>query len=86
MLPRTSALMLPIAYGKTRVSWPTLVPMALTRLVFLFATVTVIVDDEAVEARFGVVVVRKRVSFTRIGLPRPDSMSASNDSLSSCCQ
>jgi hypothetical protein len=80
-----------IVYRKTQVSWPTLVPMALTVLVIggvflsthlifplalgaavvapillLFGTMTVIVDDEAVEARMGIGIIRKRVPFTRI--------------------
>ena len=80
-----------IRYRRTQVSWPTVVPMALTalvigvvflstRLVFplalgaavvvplllLFGTMTVIVDDSAVEARFGIGLVRKRVPFDRI--------------------
>jgi hypothetical protein len=85
------AMMIPVVYRRTQISWPTLVPMALTALVvggislsthlmlplaigaavvgvtrLLFATMTVVVDDSAVEARFGIGVVRKRVPFTHI--------------------
>jgi hypothetical protein len=39
---------------------------AMSLILGLFATMTVIVDDRAIEARFGVGIVRKRVPFDRI--------------------
>jgi hypothetical protein len=51
----------------TRVMFPLAVGAGVVGLILLlFATMTVIVDDGAVEARFGIGVVRKRVPFASI--------------------
>ena len=63
------AIMLPLglAFAWAHLTGPLVVILAVTALILLlFATLTVTVDDSAIDARFGIGLVGKRVPFDRI--------------------